>query len=74
MVVKKVENDGKHLRDTKSIITFLVRAGWRTPKYIWVGYSNDDIEITDMTKKDCMAAIERDNRLSAKGIFNTIKA
>ena len=63
MNIKKVLNDGKHLTQSNSIITFLTSKGNRTPKYIYVGFSDDGIELYDTTKKGCISKIERDNRL-----------
>ena len=63
MNITKVLNDGKHLTQTNKIITFLTTDGWRTPKYIYTGFSNGNIEMCDITKKGCISAIERDNRL-----------
>jgi len=69
MTIEKVKNDGKHLRDQKKFITFLTNKGNRTPEYIWIGYSEDNIELYDTTKKGVISAIERDNRLSKRGYF-----
>lgn len=63
MTIKKVLNDGRHLTQSNSIITFSTSKGNRTPKYIYVGFSNSGIELYDITKKGCMSKIERDNRL-----------
>jgi hypothetical protein len=63
MNVQKAQNDGKHLQQTNGIITFLTCNGWRTPKEIWVGFSNGGIEIADMTKRGVIKKIERDNKL-----------
>ncbi len=66
MEIKKFLNDGTKLRDEKRVITFLTTNGYRTPKYIWVGYSNNNIELCDITKKGVVDKIERDNRLFSK--------
>lgn len=66
MTIQKVLNDGKHLTQSNKVITFLTSKGNRTPKYIYVGFSNDNTEMYDMTKKGCIAKIERDNRLFSK--------
>jgi hypothetical protein len=63
MKVRKVLNDGKHLTQMNSVMTFLTNNGYRTPKEIWVGTSNNGIEIIDITKKSCISKVERDNRL-----------
>lgn len=63
MEPKKVLNNGHNLEQSQKVISFLTTKGWRTPKYIWVGKSEGGIEIAQMTKKECIAAIERDNRL-----------
>jgi len=63
MEIKKVLNDGKHLRDSNKVITFLTSKGNRTPQYVWVGYSNTDFELYDITKKGVIMEIDRDNRL-----------
>lgn len=63
MEPKKVLNNGHNLEQSKKVITFLTTKGWKTPKYIWVGKSEEGIEIAQMTKKECIAAIKRDNRL-----------
>ena len=61
--VRKVPNDGKHLSQINRVVTFLTRKGWRTPNEIWVGFSANGIEMTDMTKRGVIKKIERDNRL-----------
>lgn len=63
MNVQKAQNDGKHLQQTNGIITFLTCNGWRTPREIWVGFSNGGIEITEMTKRGVIKKIERGNKL-----------
>lgn len=63
MNVQKAQNDGKHLQQTNGIITFLTCNGWRTPRKIWVGFSNGGIEIAEMTKRGAIRKIERDNKL-----------
>ena len=65
--IKRVLNDGKNLRDSKKVMTFLTPAGNRTPKYLWVGYSDTDFELTDMSKAGLISKIERDNRFFGKG-------
>lgn len=64
--IKKVLNDGKHLKQQDKVITFLTSKGYRTPKYVYVGTSDGGIEIAQPTKRDCIRAIERDNRLFPK--------
>ena len=64
--IKKILNDGTQLRDEKRVVTFLTTKGYRTPQYIWVGYSNDNIELCDTTKKGVIDKIERDNRIFSK--------
>ena len=54
MSVQKAPNDGKHLQQTNGIITFLTCNGWRTPRKIWVGFSNGGTEMTDMTKEELL--------------------
>jgi len=63
MNAKRVLNNGRNLRDSKNIINFLTCQGYRTPQYIWVGYSNSDIEFYDTTKKGLLSKLDRDNRL-----------
>ena len=69
--VVKVLNDGKHTEQSKGVLNFLTLEGYRIPKYIWVGKSNDGIEICEMTKRECIAAIERDNRLFSRTCKNS---
>ena len=45
------------------VVTFLTCNGWRTPREIWVGFSNGGIEITEMTKRGVIKKIERGNKL-----------
>ena len=71
-IIMKVKNDGKHLRDQKAAITFLTSKGNRTPKDIWVGYSDDNIELCDITLKGLKSKLERDNRLSKAGKFDSV--
>ena len=66
MNVVKVSNDGFHLTQSKSVITFLTSKGYRTPEYMYVGISDGGIELYDMTKKGCVSKIERDNRMFGK--------
>lgn len=63
MSVQKVPNDGKHLSQINRVVTFLTCKGWRTPNEIWVGFSDNGIEMTDMTKRGAIRKIERDNKL-----------
>lgn len=51
MNVQKVPNDGRHLSQINRVVTFLTCKGWRTPNEIWVGFSDNGIEMTDMTKR-----------------------
>lgn len=62
MEILRVPNNGEHLRQ-RHVVTFLTLKGYQTPKYVYVGISNGGIEIAKQTKKECQAAIERDNRL-----------
>lgn len=63
MNVQKIPNDGKHLSQINRVVTFLTCNSWRTPREIWVGFSNGGIEITEMTKRGVIKKIERDNKL-----------
>lgn len=63
MNVQKIPNDGKHLSQINRVVTFLTCNGWRTPREIWVGFSNGGIEITEMTKRGVIKKIERGNKL-----------
>jgi hypothetical protein len=60
--IKKIPNDGHHLRDEKAVINFITAKGVRRPKEIWVGYSSSDFELTDITKKGLISKLERDDR------------
>lgn len=71
-IIMKVKNDGRHLRDQKTVVTFLTNKGNRTPKDIWVGYSDGNIELCDITLKGLKSKLERDNRLSKMGKFNNV--
>lgn len=62
MIVKKVLNNGEFVEDKKKY-TFLTTKGYRTPQFIFVGYSDAGIEMCDITKKGAISKIERDNRL-----------
>ena len=63
MNIQKVPNDGKHLSQINRVVTFLTCKGWRTPNEIWVGFSDNGIEMIDMTKRGVIKKIERDNKL-----------
>lgn len=70
MEVRKVLNNGEFTTDKKKY-SFFTSKGYRTPEWIWIGLSNDGVEFCDMTKKGVVSKIERDNRLSERGKFNT---
>lgn len=66
MEIKKVLNDGMHLEQQRAVLTFTHNGGFRKPKYIFVGKTKDGLEIAQPTKRECKAAIERNNRIYCK--------
>lgn len=65
--IKKVLNNGQNLRDEKRIITFLTNNGYRTPEYIWVGYTDSNLEVFEITKKGLISNMERTEKFFGVG-------
>ena len=66
-IIKKVPNNGKNLKDDKRIITFLTCQGYRTPKFIWIGYTKSNLEVFEMTKENLISKMERTEKFFGIG-------
>jgi len=63
MEIRKVKNDGKHLKENNIPVSFITENGFVIPDEIWAGKAKNGIEVVQITQEECVAEVERVNKI-----------
>lgn len=63
MEIRKVKNNGKHSQESNKPVSFITENGFVMPDEIWVGKTENGIEVVQITQEECVAGVERINKI-----------